>query len=489
MDTILYPYRRVKELIQQNRRIVLLSSLTCGSICTYYAYKRYKPVYDNLRNDLKLMTQLAEEMYNNDISNQQNILVQRYIHNCNVSDITLRNFAAQIRTELNNRFDVDSIRKKLADNKKQSQQQSQSQLQATSQDNTTTTDNNSMTQSQTQNDLTLWNEFKNAAYSRAISCIYAISLLNALVRVQLSIVSRYVTNDNNNSSSNSMSSLPSIPFITPSNNTTTRQSPLPDVKPLPATVLEQLNKHYFSLSAHLQSTGLQALMHIIHSIVNTQLNKVQLNDIYTHNELSSLISDIRHQIDIEAGNFNFSYNNQQAYRTPFISYLWPNQLDIEQLLQHMTFATNNNDIQYEQLARDRLYEMIYETRMVLNSNDFQSALFESVDIGFKLLDQQFNDAFNNQIQKISFASTIVRMRSIYNTFLPEQNIESSLLLQALSLNNQNINNINNISTSMMNVLCQIIFFPLNQITALQSKLQQYYRSQITNQPGTVKLIQ
>src|SRR4051794_17866260 len=46
-----------------------------------------------------------------------------------------------------------------------------------------------------ESDYLLWDEFKVAGFSRTLSAIYICSMLHALIKVQLSIVSRYVLFD------------------------------------------------------------------------------------------------------------------------------------------------------------------------------------------------------------------------------------------------------------------------------------------------------
>ena len=457
------PYYKLKGLLFDYKQPILYTTGTATAVLLYLGYKKYKPLIISLRNDLHMMNKLASDMYSSDQSAKQYQLIQRYIHNCNVSDLTLKNFAQQTRLDLTNKFDVDSIRNKLTANKQSATATVESQSSST-----------------VQHDITLWNEFAIASYARIVSTIYCIALLNVLIKVQLSIVSRYVVTDNLQSTT---SQLPSIPGLTAGNPSTLHSTPLPSNIPLPASTLEELNKHYFSLTAHLQSTGLQLLTQIINTIVTQQLSHRQLTDRLTYSQLCELFDKIKQQVDVDAGSYNFTINNEpQQPNTPFISYLFPSDTDLAVLLSHMTFSDNKHSA----TATQRLKEMTHETKMILNSTDFVNSLYESIQIGFTTLYAQLElNTFSDTTTQITFASSITKMIKLFNIILPAGEMDSSPLLQGLSMQPQLISvpppNTLAASTStptlqytLLQQMCQVIFFPLNQLVVLQNKLNETY---------------
>ena len=450
-SSLLTPYYKLRQVYSENRRVVLTTVTVSSCVAAYYAYKKYKPLYISLRNDLKLMNKLASDMYTNDQQSKQQQLIQRFIHNCTVSDVTLKNFALQTRIDLINKYDIDTVKQQLRSNKD------------------------------------LWYTFSTLSISRCISTVYCIVLLNCLIKIQLSIVSRYVVNDNLTTST---PSLPSIPGLTPSSDTaTSTPTPLPAVQPLPALTLEELNKHYFSFSAHLQSTGLQSLCHIIQSIVQQQIQHIQLNDKLSYTQLIQVITSIKQRVDTEAANISFNTSSSNS-NTPFQSYLFPNDSDLDVMLSHMTF----NDNKYSTVATTRLREMIYETKLILDNIDFTNALYECIDICFnevyKLIQHDFytNDISDNNM--IPFATIVVKFVKLFDQLLPEHNINESPLLSILSM--QPTTNTNIIQYTQLHQLCQVIFFPLNQLSVLQGKLNDTYKQQLQQQrqqPAQVELLQ
>lgn len=164
-STVMSPYHHLRSAISHHRRTVQLLCAISAVGGSYYLYKRFKPLYTSLRNDLKMMEKITREMAQSEAESQQVQLLQRFVHNLQVSDVTLRNFSSQIRLDLIQRYDVDQVRKKLAASKGQAKGSEE---------------------------LQLWSEFTVISYTRTIATIYAIALLNTLIKVQLSVVSRYV---------------------------------------------------------------------------------------------------------------------------------------------------------------------------------------------------------------------------------------------------------------------------------------------------------
>lgn len=184
MDTLLVPYDKLRDFIRSHKKLLMYSAGAVGVVSSYYLYKRIQPLYTSLRSDLRLMSKISKDMAESEYNSRQIQLLQRFLHNCTVADVTVRNFAIQTRSDLIQRFDVDLVRKKLASNKGTKR---------------------------SENELELWNEFKVISYTRTVSAVYCISLLNLLIKLQLSIVSRYVLHDN--LAQNPTMQLPSLPFL------------------------------------------------------------------------------------------------------------------------------------------------------------------------------------------------------------------------------------------------------------------------------------
>jgi hypothetical protein len=64
------------------------------------------------------MERISKEMSESERIEEENNFIHRFVHNLSVGDVTLRNFAIQTRGDLVRRFDVESVRKQLASNKR-----------------------------------------------------------------------------------------------------------------------------------------------------------------------------------------------------------------------------------------------------------------------------------------------------------------------------------------------------------------------------------
>jgi len=213
------------------------------------------------------MREQMELMCNPDAIQRQKhaILLHRLEHNLGVGDATLRQFARQLRQDLMHRFDVDSIRNRL----KKSKDASQSGV------------------GRSAEEYELWNEFKVAGVSRTIASIYAICLIHALLKLQLSIVARYVYFDQQAAEQRALAEAEggAQPHQQQQqqvsgqqqSSSSNQQPPNPFGPPpsfLPLQQCEEVNRIYFAtFTKHAQSVGVGQLMDHIEQIVQHQLQQ------------------------------------------------------------------------------------------------------------------------------------------------------------------------------------------------------------------------
>ena len=321
-------------------------------------------------------------------------LIHRLEHNLTVGDVTLRQFAQQVRKDVSHtlahteahtslsysndtalilrlimcfcmlqlmaRFDVDEIRSRL---KKSSSSSSRSA-----------------------SDYLLWDEFKVAGFSRTLSALYVLCMLHALIKLQLSIVSRYVLFDQQaqqqrqeQEQAAAQQGQGQAPGAPPSITAT----PLPAF--LPPAVCEEVNRVYFSLSRHAQSVGAGQLADHVATLVRQELAPWKaLAGQVTRVEMQTALGAIHERVqkealgleskqDMESQSAESSesgasaagasaastvYTSTQTY----VRFLLPNSAGLASLASSTTFPdpTVNN------MASFRLAEMVAETNAVVN---------------------------------------------------------------------------------------------------------------------------
>ena len=263
--------------------------------------------------------------------------------------------------------------------------------------------------SRSESDYQLWGEFKVAGFSRTLSALYTICLLHALIKVQLSVVSRYVLFDQQAQQQRQEQEAAARegqqPPTQQQNAMQPQQSgdaagssaaggpgapgfPAPPAF-MPPAVCEEINRLYFSLSRHGQSVGAAQLADHVEALVRHELTPWrELTALVSEAELHSALRRIQERVEREAlgleskteveARANAEEEEQlsgaasaagaSASSTVFTStqayvrFLLPNSAGLSNLVS----STNFPDPAVNNMASFRLAEMVAETNAVVN---------------------------------------------------------------------------------------------------------------------------
>ncbi len=278
-----------REWLGRHRRSLLIAGgVGAASVCAW-AYWRFKPMYDQLRAELRLMERMASDMNDTQPSNNCTThgqtcaardtqlpcltallhsalltaarcslcvccgsLLHRFHHNLSVGDMTLRNFATAVKADIAAHFNVEAIRAQI----KRTSTAHTIQPPLTQQPLTASVvvvQSEEQRERDKQHDLDKWNEFKYAGFARTVCAVYAIALLHAIIKLQLSVVSRYVLVEQTKSTR----SAPSLRrrLCPPSSSPRSSLTPLAQPASLGGLMSEVVNKCYFGVSEWAQRTG------------------------------------------------------------------------------------------------------------------------------------------------------------------------------------------------------------------------------------------
>lgn len=315
-------------------------------------------------------------------------MIHRLEHNLTVGDLTLRQFSSQIRTDLTSRFDVDSIRARL---KKSGQGGAAA----------------------AEEQRLLWEEFKTAGFARTIACVYVICMIHALIKVQVSIVSRYVLFDQQAQAARAeadaaaqLQGAGGQPGATPANTPNSQAFPGQSVPTfLPTPVCEDVNRIYFSLSKHACGLGAAELSDATAAIVRLELADQPVTALVSTERVTAALTKIRARIDrdalmmegkedegsrldphtaasstVAASAPSSSSSSGASPSTmvfvssaPFSRFILPPSSALSSLVG----STSYPDPAINQMASFRLAEMIAETNAIIGSEAFAQMVRES----------------------------------------------------------------------------------------------------------------
>jgi hypothetical protein len=397
----------------------------------------------------------------------------------------------------------------------------------------------------TATDYELWDEFKVAGFSRTLSSLYVCSLLHALIKVQLSVVSRYVLFDQQaqqqrqeaEQAARERGELPS-PVLPPggqaaaaggaspsgSSAAAAGGSAAPPPSFLPPAICEEVNRLYFSLSRHGQGVGaaqladhvaalvaqelapwkalagqvarteLQASLRRIHERVQREALGLECKtDVEAHTSGSSVsgadggaaaINDAGLAMESGASAAGASASTTVFTSTePYVRFLLPNSAGLSSLVS----STNFPDPAINNMASFRLAEMVAETNALVNSGAFRCTLVASFDACleelFALLEPSFQPrattaaasatAANNNTSDssttatatttIPFASALVALIKLFNTFLPDVPTSGPAASAGTSVASPLFALLSDLPA--VKELCAVIYLPADVITA------------------------
>lgn len=218
------------QTLRNHKKKLYFGGIVGAAIGGYYAYQKVRPIVDMIREQMKMMKTLEQSSAEQE---KQSICTQ-LDHNLRVGQVTLKNFSKKMKKQIKERFDVDGLRATMSKAKGK----------------------------RTDEDYKQWEQFKLWGFSRTLAAMYAASLLNLLIKVQLSIVSRYVLTDSNQTQSNKAAA-------------------------------EIINKKFLSFSSYAQGEGLERLCGDVYTLVEGALAEWPLDRDCTLKDVQNLLGGIK----------------------------------------------------------------------------------------------------------------------------------------------------------------------------------------------------
>jgi len=450
---LLTPFRAVGDFVGRHKKKVLGGSAIALGLGGYYVYKKVKPIIDDIRKQIKLMESL-EGQRNNDKPARKQMLAQRFQHSMKVGDVTLRSFLAQTREQLTREFDLDLLRSKMK--KKEGNEKER-----------------------TEADFAQWDTFKLWGFARSFSAVYCVCLLNALIKIQLSIVSRYVLTDS---------------------------AAFPNVESRAG--LDAVNKRFFALSEYAQTKGLAKLSQLCLAVVTQVMSRWQLGMMCSAQEMQEMISEIRRGVEFKLKSADRAFSppsmeeskEEGPQEDDLVSFLFPPWADLEAQIAREFAASESaassasasastsaltpspstlgstasgaavvgdSSPQSARFAVIRFAEMVAEAKMILTSKDFSNAVQSSFSCAFELVASEMQIVFKPKAAAkdpaaaaaaaapadvpvpAPFPNVMIRMAKLFNIVYPES-AESppTALMQSLAA-----------LKPLMDV-CSVVYMPL-----------------------------
>ena len=447
-----------RAFLSRHKRTLMVATAVGASSVAALAYVRFKPMYDQIRAELRAMERLTADMQSGEGAQQE--LLHRFNHNLAVCDQTLRKFVAQAKVDIAARFDVVAIRAQIKRTSlAPSHPTASSSFSSSSSSSAPAAPSASEEQSAREraHDLAKWNEFKLSGFSRTLTAMYCATLLHALVKVQLSIVSRYVLQEQQPPQLKDRSALGGVAV-------------------LGLAMSEEVNRAYFGLSEWGQQDGLRRLGDVVEEAVTAEMTRWELNASCTVEDIQMIIVHIRHRVDAAVAARSRTADDDSvpvaaappslpSSASPFLSFLYPPTAVIESKLDAMepqlreaartaiSAASPTAPLPTASpgaltaLASSRLYEMAAETLSVLHSETFAQAVESSLSSAFDLLLSSLLSALPSGGAAMPFASVMVKSMKLFDTLLPDA---GGGLYDVLSGNVQ------------VRQMCEVIFFPMDE---------------------------
>ena len=439
-------------------------------------------------------------------------------------DRTLRNFAAQAKADIAARFDVDAVRAQIK----------------------RTTSSESAAQSEEEkerdsaHDLRQWHLFKLTGFARTLTAVYAVTLLHALIKVQLSIVSRYVLTEQQKGAAAAGGGDAAA-------GGGTGASILAPPVQLGALLTEQVNRCYFAVSEEAQRAGLRAVEEAVMEGVTAEMGRWELSANCSVEDVQLMIINCRHRIDQamadkarlhshrppDSSSSSSTASSSSASSapsrplepvvppaaappapssssassaSPFVFFIYPSAASIETLLSSLqpqlkeaskralsTDAASGgitaaSSTALATSASRRLEEMTAETLSVLSSSAFSRVLESTLSAAFSVLSDSLVDSVRTA-GSLPFASVMVKAIKLFDSLLPdaqpagagEGERDSSPLFAALN------------ADAACREMCAIVYLPFvdehgcNILTARHGVEDQQQEEQQQQQPSAVSI--
>eukprot|EP00456_Euglypha_rotunda_P041929 TRINITY_DN32613_c0_g1_i3.p1 TRINITY_DN32613_c0_g1~~TRINITY_DN32613_c0_g1_i3.p1 ORF type:complete len:231 (+),score=29.48 TRINITY_DN32613_c0_g1_i3:43-735(+) len=205
MTTLLAPFRYAYDFAQRHKKKILVAGV-CGTAAAGYV------LYSKVKDLVPMLKDVYQRAQSQQKIAAQQLLNARFEHNFRVARVTVSDFALRLRNQLNTTFNITELQKKLK------------------------------TGQGGQHDLANWHEFRVQAMTRTLSALYSLCFVNLLIKIQLSIVSRYMFHDAQQRSKQGEQVRPDTTF-----------------NDFQARLFDNSNKQFFGLSEHAQKQGLTKL--------------------------------------------------------------------------------------------------------------------------------------------------------------------------------------------------------------------------------------
>lgn len=171
LSTICFPFQKLRQIIKRNPRTSLIASLSLAGVSSYWIYTKVQPAITEIYNALKMMEDMDAGMKVGPAQRWE----EGFLLCLEISRTTMHGCGVELRNQILKIFDLKSIQKTLKQQSKGSRDES---------------------------DYEMWHQFKVIGFAQTFAPLYCLSLLNFLIKIQVSIVQRYNADDPSKKPSN-----------------------------------------------------------------------------------------------------------------------------------------------------------------------------------------------------------------------------------------------------------------------------------------------
>lgn len=367
--------RSLRAMLWEHKKKVAVVAVAAGG---YFAYTKIRPMVQEVRDMFKMMEKMEEEMKGGPAARQQ-AAAQRFAHHMRVSNQTLRELSVRnSRPRLEEHFGVAAIRAGLkgADGS---------------------------------HNLALWDQFKEAGLARSVAAVYATCLLDAVMKIQLSVISRHVLVDGEEGSS-------------------------------------EANRCFMGVFQHAQGAGLVELAGVVREVVRDASSQLSLGTQVTFSDVATLLGDVRVGVERRLGLLDRAAGGPPP---AFLDLVFPppGALEVpaeperppqppaaasDDPLAAMAAAAASAGPSQQLSSRAKLAEMVEECRLLLLTESFARALGSSLNAAFGAVLERLQAVFQRAAAAaaasgaggegapavVAFAKVMMRTTTLFDQMLP-----------------------------------------------------------------------
>mmetsp|Transcript_16438 Transcript_16438/g.32132 ORF Transcript_16438/g.32132 Transcript_16438/m.32132 type:complete len:401 (+) Transcript_16438:1-1203(+) len=384
--------------LKRHKTKLKVGALVATATGGYYLYRRFKPMIDEIQTQIKMIKQMEESKQESD----KQMVEKQLDHNLRVGHVTTRTFSKKLKKHLAGRFDLEGLRASMSKSKDKKR---------------------------TEDDHKQWQTFKLWGFSRSFAAVYSVCLLNMLVTIQLTIMSRYVMEDSEQPSA---------------------------VK----SAQERVNTTFLGLSTFFKEQGVALLCEDVLNAITAVLADWPLNKECTLEDIEGAFADVAASLG--------QHTDANIHR-----YLWPPGEDVAALLGQVepSPAAKAEHVMVDQdfksggplhkqdsdvvTGKDRLAAMIEETRVILHSASMQQLSSAVLSAGVDVLLESIKASYAAVAQSkstVPLANVMVWSTKLFGSLLPEDSTQAadSPLFDKLA------------DLGSTRDFCSVIFLPLEQ---------------------------